>query len=131
MLLAAATILIAVLVFILNRDKFSTGVIIIAGLLLGIYASHQPRQLEYEINQNGIGIGGKYHSYDEFKSFSVVPEGAFSSIVFMPLKRFGVPLTIYYAPNDEDTILDVLSDQLPFEAHHFDLIDSILKRIRF
>jgi hypothetical protein len=41
----------------------------------------------------------------------VVPEGAFNSIVFMPLKRFAVPLSIYYDPKDEDKIIAVLSAQ--------------------
>jgi hypothetical protein len=131
LMMATGTLAIAAIDFIITKDKFSTAVIIVAGLLLGIYGSHKPRQLQYELNQLGVGIAGKYHSYDEFKSFSVVEEGAFAGIVFMPLKRFGVPLTIYYAPADENEILSLLTDQLPFEEHQADLVDSFIRRIRF
>jgi hypothetical protein len=99
--------------------------------MLGFYAAHQPRQLEYEIGRRGLSIGGKYHGYDEFKSFSILPEGAFSSIVFMPLKRFAPPITIYYAPEDEEKILAVLSGSLPYEEPRRDAVDSLMKRIRF
>jgi hypothetical protein len=130
-LLTGVTALVAALVFLITKDKISVSVVVVAGIIMGVYGARQPRQLEYRINQRGIGIQGKYHNYDEFRSFSVVPEGAFASIVFMPLKRFGVPVTIYYAPDDEDKILALLSDQLPFEEHRADAVDRLMRRIRF
>jgi len=130
-MLAVGVLLLAALIFIIIRDLVSVTVVIIAGLLLGVYGSHKPRQLEYRIDKRGVGIGKRHYVYDEFKSFSVVPEGAFASIVFMPLKRFAVPTTIYYAPADEDRILAVLSDQLPFEEHRSDAVDSLMRHIRF
>jgi len=129
--LAGATVLVAILTFIIARDLISVSVVIIAGILLGIYGTHQPRQREYRLDQHGIGIGGKYHSYDEFRSFTVAPEDAFAGIVLMPLKRFGVPLTIYFAPDDEEKILTILSDYLPFEEYHADAVDSLMRHIRF
>jgi len=130
-LLAMAGLLLAALIFVLTRDVVSVAVVITAGLLLGVYGAHKPRQLEYRIDGRGVGIGQKYYGYHEFKSFSVVPEGAFASIVFMPLKRFAVPTTIYYAPDDEEKILAVLSNQLPFEEHRRDAVDGLMRRIRF
>jgi hypothetical protein len=61
----------------------------------------------------------------------VVPEGAFSSIVFMPLKRFAPLTTIYYAPEDESKIITILTDRLPFEERKAAAIDSLMKRVRF
>jgi hypothetical protein len=130
-LLSAGSVLFAGAVFFLTRDFVSVAVVIIAGLLLGVYGSHKPRQLEYIVDGHGIGIGQKYYAYDEFRSFSVASDGAFSSLVFMPLKRFALPLTVYYAPDDEDRILGILSDRLPLEAHRQDAVDSLMKRIRF
>lgn len=130
-MLMLGTLLLAALVFFITRDFISVAVIVVAGLLLGVYGAHQPRQLEYVVDQRGIGIGQKYHPYDEFKSFSVVTDGAFSSLVFMPLKRFAVPTTIYYAPADEERILDTLTDHLPLEEHRGDAVDSLMRRIRF
>jgi len=129
-LIVAAAVL-AVGVYLLTRDVVSTGVVVLAGLILAVYGSHQPRQLNYVISPKGIGVGDKYYAYEEFRSFSVAPEGAFSSLVFMPLKRFAVPLTIYYAPANEEKIVSIVSDYLPLEDHRPDAIDTLMKRIRF
>jgi hypothetical protein len=129
--LIIAALLLSALVFLITRDAVSVGVVIVAALLLSVYAAHQPRQLEYRIDRRGIAIGSKYRTYDEFKSFSIVPEGAFSSIVFIPLKRFGPALTIYYDPADEEKILAVLANQLPFDQARRDMVDSLMRRIRF
>lgn len=131
MLLAIGTIVLAALVYLLTRDNVSTAVIVIAGLILGVYASHKPRQMEYIIDQSGLTIGGKHYAYQHFRSFSVGNEGAFNGITLMPLRRFAVPLTIYYPPEEEEAIVNILSVQLPFEEHRVDAIDAFMRRIRF
>jgi hypothetical protein len=129
--LAICTLILAALAFLSTRDKTSVGVIVIAGFLLGVYAARSPRQLEYRLDRQGISVGNKHRPYDEFRSFSLAREGAFSSIVLMPLKRFAVPLTLYYAPTDEEQIVAILVDQIPFEEHRLDAVDSLMRRIRF
>ena len=109
----------------------SAAVIIGAAFLLGIYGGHKPRELQYGLDARGLTVGEKRHGYDEFRSFSVLPEGAFSSIVFMPLKRFALTTTIYYAPEDEDRIVAMLSDYLPLEDRDHDAIDRLMHRIHF
>ena len=131
LMLAAGSLLLAGLVYLITRDFISVGVVIAAGLLLAIYGSHQPRQLEYTVNQQGIGIGQKHYAYDEFSSFAVVSEGTVSGLVFMPLRRFALPITIYYAPEDEEKIINVLADRLPLEEHRLDAVDRLTRRIRF
>lgn len=130
-ILAVAMAAAAALIFLITKDIISVAVVVVAGTVLGIYASHKPRQLEYQIDNQGIGIGQKRYDYREFKSFSVMPEGAFASIIFMPLKRFSPPLAIYYAPDDEDKIMGFLLDRLPFEEHKPDAADRLVRRIRF
>jgi hypothetical protein len=130
-MLITASAAISVVVYLISKDFVSVAVVLTAALLLSVYGSHKPRQLEYRLDAHGIGIGPKSYGYEEFRSFSVVPEGAFSSIVFMPLKRFSPPISIYYAPEDEDKIVGMLSDRLPFEEGRRDAIDSLMRRIRF
>lgn len=129
--LAGVAIVIAIGVFLLTKDKISTGVVIFGALLFGIYARRQPRELEYALATHGLTIGGKYHSYEEFRSFSIVPETSVSSAVFRPLKRFGQILTIYFPHELEEQIEDILADRLPYEDHHNDPIDNLMRRIRF
>jgi hypothetical protein len=129
--LALAALVLAVIIVLITRDVISGVVIIFGAIFLGIYAARQPRQLQYVIDNRGLTIGDKLYSYDEFKSFSIVTEGAFSSLVFMPLKRFAVVTTAYYAPEDESKILAVLSARLPYEEPRRDAVDNLMRRIRF
>lgn len=129
--LLGAAVAVAGLVYLVTRDIISTAVVLIGAAAFGILASRKPKQQQYSLDPYGLTIGQKHYDYSTFRSFSVVPEGAFSSIVFMPLKRFAQTATIYYAPEDEDKIVDLISQSLPFEEHRADAVDSLMKRIRF
>ncbi|MDB5169973.1 MAG: hypothetical protein JWN82_369 [Candidatus Saccharibacteria bacterium] len=130
-LLALGAVVVAVLVWVVTKDIVSSVVIVLAALALGVYGRRQPRELDYRLDETGLTIGGKYYNYGGFRSFSVMTEGAFSSIVFMPLKRFSTLTTIYYDPKDEDDIVGLLSGRLPLEERKRDAIDSLMWRIRF
>lgn len=127
-LVAAAA---AAVIYLLTKDVVSIIVVAFAAFFLAYFGSHKPRQLEYKIDSKGVTVGGKFYSYQNFRSFSVVPEGAFNSIVFMPLKRFAVPLSIYYDPQAETSIIDVLKEQLPFEPGRLDVSERLVRKIRF
>lgn len=121
----------AVGVYLLTKDMVSAGVVVVAAIILAVFASHKPREQRYILDDQGIVVGQRRYDYDDYKSFAVTSEGAFSSLVFMPLKRFAVPLTIYYAPEDEERIVSLLSERLPLEEHRLDAVDNLMRRIRF
>ncbi len=129
--LALSAVLLAGLVYFIARDFVSVAVVLAAALTFGIYASHKPRQTEYRLDSSGMNVGQKRFGYDAFRSFSVLEEGAIPSIVFMPLKRFAVPTTIYYPPEQGDRIVGVLSDRLPMEQRGHDAVDRLMHRIRY
>jgi len=130
-MLALVACVLAGLIFLITRDAISTFIVILGAVLFGIYAAREPRQLPYQLSDHGLRIGQRYFDLQQFRSFSVVPEGAFSSIVLMPLKRFAPMTTIYYAPEDEDRIVDVLATQLPYVEHRHDLVERLMRQIRF
>lgn len=117
--------------YFVSKDILASVLIGVAGMTFGVFAARQPRVLEYRLSSSGVTIGPKFYSFTEFKSFSVMDEGALQSILLTPLKRFMPPLTIYYAPNDEAMILDKLADYLPVEQREHDLTDRLAKRLRF
>jgi hypothetical protein len=129
--LLLATVIIAALIYLTTKDAITTAVVIIAALAFAVIAGRKPRQLQYQLSNTGITVGNKQFNYQAFKSFSVVPEGAFSSIVFRPLKRFSPLTTIYYAPKDEEKIVNLLSSHLPLEERSPDAVDNMMRRIRF
>jgi hypothetical protein len=106
-------------------------VIFICGGLFGYAASRQPRQLEYALSAEGITVGPKFYPYTDFSSFSILDEASFSSLDFMPLKRFAPILSIAYDPTVETAILAALKQHLPFANHKRTMIEVFMHRIGF
>ena len=119
------------IVYLVTKDKITAGIIIMAAIIFGVYAKRQPRTLNYHLEAGGLTIGEKFYDFGQFRSFVVGHEGALSSISFMPLKRFMPVLTVYYSPDDEQKIVQLLSSRLPVESLRKDIIDRFLHRIRF
>jgi hypothetical protein len=130
-ILFAGSAALAALVYFITKDKISTGVVVLAALAFANFAGHKPRTQQYGVSRDGIQIGTKVYGFQDFKAFSIIEEGAIASIVFMPLKRFMPPLTVYVAPEMEDQVVDYLGAFLPFEQRRADAIDSLMRRIRF
>jgi len=131
LLLAVGTVVFAAGLYLLTKDKVAAGVVVIVALTFGILANHKPRELAYAVDETGVHIGEKTYPYASFKSFAIVQENAIESIWLMPLKRFMPILTIYFDPNDEEKITDVLGAFLPLENHELDPVDKLLHKIRF
>lgn len=129
--LAAAAIIAAAIIGFITKDVITALTILVAAGLLAAYANRQPRELTYRIDQSGLHVGPRFYHLEDFRSFSVMAEGAFASISFTPLKRFAPMLTIYYDPNDQQKIVDVLSTRLPLQQRKADPIDRLMWRIRF
>jgi hypothetical protein len=130
-LLALGAVLVAAAVYFLTKDKITTGIVIFAAICLGIFSARKPNVQSYALDGQGVTVGQKRYSIQAFKSFSIAEDGAIASVVFMPLKRFMPPLTIYVAPEMEEQIIGFLSQVLPFEHHRQDMVDGLLRRIRF
>ena len=129
--LGLAAVIAAIVIYILTKDRISTAIVIIAAVALGIFASRKPKEQLYGLNADGILIGRKAYGFQDFKTFAVAEDGAVASVVFMPLKRFMPPLTIYVPPELEDQVVGFLSAFLPLEQHKADAVDNLLRRIRF
>lgn len=123
--------LLSAAIYLISRDIVSVMVIILITIIFAVSASRKPRTLQYSLTQQGLEIGGKIYSYAEFRSFALVDEGAFTSVTLMPLKRFMPPIDIFYDPQDAEDIIGVLSSVLPMEEHKKDMVDILIRRLRF
>ncbi len=130
-ILAVVGIGASVLIFLVTHDVVSAVLVAIVALTLGYLGSRQPRVLDYKVDTTGIYVGPRFYPYALFKSFSIVDEGPISSIMLLPLKRFMPFITIYFSPDDEDKIADLLGQYLPFEHREHDAIDKLMRKIRF
>lgn len=129
--LAGAGILLGALIYLITSDLFSVIVIAIITIIVGVAVGQKPRVIAYRLDQRGLTVGRKFYGYDAFKAFSLVADGPFEAIVFTPLHRFIPPLSIYFAPEDEQKIINVLSTRLPLQPASRDFFDTLMRRARF
>lgn len=130
-MLAVAATVVAGLVFIITRDVLSTVVVVIAATAFGVFGHQKPRTLTYSLLPTSLKIDSKEYAYDDFRSFSLMQDGALYSIFLQPTKRFMPPLSIYFAPQDGEKIFDTLAQHLPHEERSTDPIERLMRKIRF
>ena len=131
LILTIGTIAFATIIFYFTRDKITTGVILIGGLLIGIYGAKKPRIFSYQLTNNGFSVNGKNYQFGSFRSFSVVSYSGAHSIVLTPMKRFMPYMYIYCGDDVEQKLTDALTNVLPRQTSHNDLIDRVLRNIGF
>ena len=129
--LTVVTVALAGLVYLLTKDLITTIAIIIAAMLLAVEATKKPRELEYSLDGQGLHVGTKIHSFDQFRSFAIVHQGAFSSIMLFPLKRFSLMTQAFYDPADEQKITSLLTARLPLDDKKRDWFDELMWRIKY
>lgn len=126
-----AVVVIAGVIYFVTREWISAIVVGVLGFAFAAFAGRQPGVLEYALDVQGVHIGSRVYPYGMFRSFSVLQEGGVQSILLVPLQRFGLPITIYYDPADEDRIIEVLGGRLPHENRNPSPIDNLMRKIRF
>lgn len=127
----AIAVVIMALVFISIRDIATLVVSGIAAVVFAVIANRPPRLLNYRIMPNGLNINNRYYSFEDYKSFILIDEGASSSVMLVPLKRFGSPLNIYYSLQDEERVVDAISQHLPVEVGQLDVFEQLMRKLRF
>ena len=130
--LVVITAALAALVKFVGHDTVSMVLIILIGIIVWVVAGRQPRSLQYLLDSKGVTINRAFRPYGEFKSFAIVQEGQLNSIIFMPLKRFTLPLSFHVNSEDTDQVVAKLSDYLPNDqSHGHDSLDRLVQRLHF
>lgn len=130
-LLGVTAVILSAVIYFFTKEIFSVVVVIVLAAALGVFGALKPRTLDYAIYPDGLQVGEKHFTFDMFRSFAVIEDAPVPSIQFLPQKRFMVPITIYFAPNDADTIIETLGEFLPMEQKKRDFVDKLSSRIRF
>lgn len=104
--------------------------IIIMALATLVYVGRPPRTMRYSLSEKGLYIGEQFHAFDEFRAFDVIGDGAFYAIMLVSTKRFMPATLIYFAKQDGDRIVRIMSQHLPMEDLHFDLAEIIIRKLR-
>ncbi len=124
-------LLISFAIFIVTKDYMSTAVIIIAGIIFLFVIKKKPQQLPYELNERGLQIGSKFYQYEMFKSFDLTQDEGLKSIDLIPIKRFMPEISIYFPPDQELLIVNILASHLPHNPQPEKTVDRLAKKLRF
>lgn len=130
-LLALAVVVLALLVYFITRELISAIVIVIMGIAFGSFAARKPQELAYVLSNTALKVGERSYPYAQFKSFTIVEDEQLHAIMLMPLQRFMPPLSVYFDPSDEEKITAALSSYLPYEDRKQDLVDRLMRKVRF
>jgi hypothetical protein len=131
MVLIIITVIIAGAVFLLTKDKISTGVVVLCGVVFGVYAARKPREIEYSISDVGFTIGLKKYNFSSFKSFSIVDNSDTFTLSFTPLRRFMPSIYLTFSRTEESKINGIVGQKLAIEKTNGDLLEKFTRLIRF
>ena len=123
--------LLAVVVYILNRDITTAAIVLFALIGLAYFSGRKPREQDFSVSSDGVQVGRNYYPYHNFRCFSVIEDQAATSVILIPLKRFMPPVNIYVPSEYEEQVVGLVSSILPFEQHKTDFVEGLVRRIRF
>jgi hypothetical protein len=105
--------------------------VVLMAVTMGIFAFRPPRVLHYSLSDKGLQIDNRFYSFADFRAFGVLGEGAFYTVMLIPAKRFMPAISVFFAEQDGERIVDILGKRLPMEQLQLDLVDKLMRRLRF
>ncbi len=129
--LFAITIGLSGLIILLTKDKMTAGVILVSGLLIGLYGSKKPRTIHYELTEKSIYIDGREHPLNSYKSFSILQAHESSTALLAPLKRLEPYTYVSFSPEIQNEAVEALSGIMPREMVKINAFDRLLRSIGF
>jgi hypothetical protein len=113
------------------QQWLSIAVVAAMSIAVLVYSRKPPRTLSYTIDNDGISIDGRVHSYDQFRSYSVLEEIGWHEIDLEPTRRFVPRLTLLCESDDVPVIEEALSQNLPRVDRDPDWIERATRYLRF
>ncbi len=116
---------------IVTRQWFSIAVFATMTAAVVVYASKEPRLLNYRLDNRGVTIDGRFSPYSNFKSYSVYKDTGWHMIDLDPTQRFAPRVSIIFDNEDLDKITTILDSKMPRVDRQPDWIEKLTRSIRF
>lgn len=129
--LAGGTIVLGIIMYLLTKNYLVIGVILLSALAVGQMAKLKPRINDYSLSIHGLTINGNFQPISNFRSYSIFLDGTIPALHFEPAKNFANPVTIYFSPEEEKLITNILGQTIPQDTQKYSTIDKMMKKIRF
>ncbi len=126
-------IAVALLVVAVWQRNFLFGFfILVAEVLVLVWGSEEPRQIQFEINAKGISVDGKkFYAWNDLEAFSVDEGPEFSAILLDFRHRFRPGLRIYSPTARLAEIRTALQAKVKEIEYEPNLIDALENLFRF
>ena len=105
--------------------------IVIMAIAFGYYAVRKPRIMKYELNDDGLTIDSKTYPMSDFKAFGVLEDGPLFTVRLISSKRLAPAILIYFSKDDGEAIVDIFGSHIPMEHMEPDLMDILMRILRF
>lgn len=123
------------LAFIFLNSPFqlwvTVGLLIVMAVATSVWASRKPKVLEYEVTNYGIAVNNKKYNFDDFRAFYEYMDYNQRSIDLVPGKRFGTLVSMPLTTPESDEIVETIAHMVPEIEHSEDIMDKIVRRLRF
>ena len=120
---------------VIERDFIFGFFIVVAEVLVIMWANQEPRLIPFELTENGITIGvgdGRFHALKEFESWSVLHlDDENAELGFNFAARLKTPLKILAPTEKIDDIRRHLKPVLREVEHQMSLIEAIERLLKF
>ena len=117
-------------IFLLKSYTFSVLVVVMAIALI-VLSRRPPTDVNYTLSPSqGIYVGEALHSYEEFKSFGVINDNGNNFIKLIPVKRFGLGVSVYFPVELGEVIVDILGSRLPMEDLKLYVFYAVIRKLR-
>lgn len=116
---------------IVTRQWISIAVFATMTAAVVVYASKEPRILNYRLDSHGVTIDNKPSPYTNFKSYSVLKDTGWHMIDLDPTQRFAPRVSIIFDSEDLDKITAILDAKMPRVDREPDWIEKLTRSIRF
>lgn len=114
----------------LTNDLIAPISIIAMMVLLMIFGLRSNPNQYYQLLADGLAIGKNYYPFEKFKSFSLVDQDNKLSAYFFPTERFVPPFLINLPDQDQEVIIERLSNNLPYTKEGPQFLDRLLSLMR-
>lgn len=128
--LAIITVALMAITIFLMKDWVFAILIPIMATAVFVMTKRPTTTVNYSISPKGVYVGDKLYDFSEFKSFGIVDDPDQLSIVLLPSKRLGLPITLYFEEADGEKIVDMLGARLPMQEIKQDSFDKIIKYLK-
>lgn len=113
------------------RQWTTAGLALVIFIAVIFFTRRPARMVNYTLTSQGLYIEDQLHAFSDFRAFGVRQEGALWTLVLIPVKRFGLSVTMFITEDQGEAIVDAFGTVLPMENVQPDLVDKITRKLKF